>query len=168
MPPRAKITENPRTRRRWRKLKIELGKHRRGDPTVVVGVQGQKATAQHKGGEGATVAEIAAFHEFGRGFNPERSFIRATVDRNSGGSDGYAALFRKLLGGVTDGKLTTKRALSVAGLRIQSDMVQAINLSLGPVSIPLKAATKARKGSSKPLIDTGQLKGSITFKLEGI
>lgn len=157
----------------WRKLRRELTKAR-GNPTVVVGVIGSKGGAGHGEG-GATVAEIASFHEFGRGNNPERSFIRNTVDRHSIGSGrdtrgrfakNYPSLFATLGGAVLDGKMTTKRALSLAGLRIQGDMVDAINRSIDLK--PLSEATVARKGSSKPLIDTGQLKGSITFRVEGV
>jgi hypothetical protein len=43
-------------------------------------------------------------------------------------------------------------------------MVQTINAGIEP---GLNERTIERKGSSKPLIDTGRLKGSITHEIRG-
>jgi hypothetical protein len=64
-----------------------------------------------------------------------------------------------------DSKLSLKQALTQLGEVVAKDMVQTINRGIEP---KLKKATiKRKKGSSKPLIDTGHLKGSITHEVRG-
>jgi len=142
--------------RGWKKLGRMLKKQSFRRPHVNVGVLGPEATAAHAHGE-LTVVEVASFHEFGRGNNPERSFIRATVDGNS---SKYVQLVRKLAADVVAGRITEKRALEVIGQRVESDIKTRIEDGIPP---PLAEVTIARKGSSKQLIDTSQMKNSVTY-----
>lgn len=50
------------------------------------------------------------------------------------------------------------------GEGVSKDMVQTINDGIEPA---LKEATIKRKKSSKPLLDTGRLKGAITHEIRG-
>jgi phage gpG-like protein len=100
-------------------------------------------------------------HEFGspeRGI-PERPFLRTTIQANKGK---YVQLNRKNLVAVLNKTMTVEQALGQLGAVAAGD-VQAQIASGG--FAPLKAATIKRKGSSKPLIDTGQLRQSITWEL---
>lgn len=118
-------------------------------------------SGKHDGSD-LTVAHIAAIHEFGapNANIPERSFMRATMDEKS---SEIAALAKKLMRGVVEGKSSETTALGLLGAFIQSLFRAKINSGLKP---PLKPATISRKGSSKPLIDTGQLINSIDFEVE--
>ncbi len=128
---------------------------------VKVGVIGSEASAAH-GGTGLTNVEIATIHEFGapRAGIPERSFIRSTfqVRRDELGNI-QAAAARGLL----DGKYTVDRAFGLIGAWAASAVREQIT-KYGPFLFsPLAARTIAAKGSSAPLVDTGQLVNSIAF-----
>lgn len=107
-----------------------------------------------------TIAKIAAFHEFGTSRVPERSFLRSTMDEKA---SEIASLTRKLNASIVDGKQDQAGALGVLGAFIANLFRKKINSGLKP---PLKPATIRRKGSSKPLIDTGQLINSIDYEVE--
>jgi hypothetical protein len=88
---------------------------------------------------------------------PERSFIRAYVDANAVqiGNDLRQAAKQIILG-----KLTNEQAATLIGLKHAAGIQKY--LSDGRVTPPLSAFTIAKKGSSTPLIDTGQLRSAIT------
>lgn len=90
---------------------------------------------------------------------PERSFLRTTFDK---GRRKYERLLLKQAQAVVDGKQAPDRAIGVVGEVHLADVIRRINRGIPP---KLKPATAARKGSTKPLIDTGQLKGSIKVKV---
>lgn len=123
---------------------------------INVGVPAGKSEA-----DGTPVALIAAVHEFGspeKGI-PERPFLRSTIQANKAK---YVQLNRRNLVAVLNGKMTMEQALGQLGVVATGD-VQAGIVAGG--FAPLKAATIKRKGSSKPLIDTGQLRQSIAWEL---
>lgn len=126
---------------------------------VRIGVQATEAA--QKRAFHLTNVTLAAVHEFGSrdGRVPQRSFLRATVDRER-------PLIQKMLDraarGVADGG-STEKELGVVGERVKAEVVRTIDQTIGLK--PLKASTVARKGSTRPLIDTGQLKASITWEV---
>lgn len=122
---------------------------------LTVGVQGTDASQDH---DGITNAALAAIHEFGAPAAgiPERSFLRSTISREN---KKYLKLLQNA-GKNALAKVPAKKSLEILGEIVVADVRKTIDRSIGLK--PLKAATVARKGSSKPLIDTGQLKGSIT------
>lgn len=132
---------------------------------VRVGIQGEKALQKKKTFDGKLddeldVVSVATFNEFGTPTIPERSFLRATVDKN-----------RKKIGdileaGLTDikrGRLEQTQALSFLGLWLQARIVERINAGIAPANAP---STIARKGSSKPLVASGQLGQSVTYVVD--
>jgi hypothetical protein len=90
---------------------------------------------------------------------PQRSFLRTSFDANR---LEYERILEQQTGRVIDGNQTARNAIAVVGEKALADVVNRINAGIPP---PLKPATIARKGSSKPLIDTGQLKQSIKVKV---
>lgn len=107
--------------------------------------------------DGLQTAEIASVHEYGspaRGI-PARPVIGPTVDQNRAA---YQKLAREAFGKVLDGKDQVEGALTKLGAKIESDLKRRI--TDGEFE-PLKPATIARKGSSKPLIDTGTMRQQI-------
>lgn len=123
--------------------------------SIKLGVQGQKASEQHEGMP-ITVGAIAEIHELGLGV-PERSWLRAWCDAKQDMvlQDSMDALKQVILG-----KLTRERALAVLCLKWQGDIQQWI--AEGNVTPELAQSTIDRKGSSVPLIHTGQLRSAIT------
>jgi hypothetical protein len=145
--------------RGWAKLKAEM-RRTNSNTVVAVGVQGPEATAARE--DGINNATLASVHEFGSGDGriPERSFIRATIDTHK---DKYRELSRKLGIRVIEGKLTTWTALGLLGERVTADIKRRIQRGIDP---ELKEKTKERKGSSKQLIHTKVLLGSITHSVQ--
>jgi len=95
---------------------------------------------------------------------PERSFIRGTIDQKV---KAIVTLSRNLQIEVFKGRMTTKKALGMLGVFIQGAIRERMSKGIPP---PLKAATIRRKtvdgkAGTTPLIDTGQLRGSIDFKV---
>ncbi len=127
--------------------------------SIEVGIMGDKGGSPKTGGPGLTVLDVATFHEFGLGV-PERSFIR-------GWYDVFQPTARKqihaMLESVVKGKRTKAQAMELLGVRwvaeIQKFIAEGTNLK------PLARITILRKGSSVPLVDTGQLKSSITYRV---
>lgn len=110
--------------------------------------------------EGLTILEVATAHEFGTDTIPARSFIRGTVDEQIAE---ISETQRKLAIAVLSGKLEIGRALAQLGANVEGRIKKRIARGINP---PLDARTIARKGSSKPLVDTGQLRSSITWEVE--
>jgi hypothetical protein len=137
----------------WEKIRrqlLEPEKH------VVIGIVKDEP---HKGTEGATVADVATWNHFGTSNIPARPFISATVDANEGP---IGSLIRRLAKGVLEGKIQEKQALGLIGEFILAKIVGKINDFFPPENAQ---STIDKKGSSKPLIDTGQLKGSINYEV---
>lgn len=102
---------------------------------------------------GFIMADLGAVHEFGSedGRIPKRPFLRPTVSENS---EKYTNLFIKQVRTSTPVPIALERI----SLMVQADAVQKINEGNFK---PLAPVTIAKKGSSKPLIDTGRMRQSI-------
>jgi len=115
-------------------------------------------------GEGAvsrgtlTNAELAALMELGWDDVEPRPFISASVEA---GREQYMADLKKLAGGLLEGKITLERALGIIGAKAAADIKKFV--TLGNNLAPNRPSTIARKGSSRPLIDSGQLVGAVTW-----
>ena len=92
---------------------------------------------------------------------PERSYLRAWFDENV---DVLQATMERLIGQVVEGKISGRAALETIGGYVVTH-VQAYMVDLK--TPPNAPSTIARKGSSNPLIDTGQLKDAITWRVVG-
>lgn len=143
--------------RGYKALQANMRKHAKG-PNVTVGIQGTEASQSH--GVGQTNVTIAAVHEFGSrdGRIDQRSFIRATIDRER-------ALLGRMLeraARATAADGDARRHIGLVGERARAEMVRTIDNSIGLK--PLAKSTIDRKGSTTPLLNTGQLKGAITWK----
>lgn len=132
---------------------------------VKVGVVGDEAKKVHDEESGLNMAELAAIHEFGAPAAgiPERSFIRATLDGKRGE---YARdLLPRLFRGVVERRTSIWQAFELAGMQMAADIKARITEGPG-IPPPLAPSTIARKGSDRPLVDTGRLLGAITWKVE--
>jgi hypothetical protein len=127
---------------------------------VKVGVLQGKGAETSRGG--ITMAELSAIHEFGSPAAgiPERSHLRSTVDQNQAE---YRDLIRTLAEKFSDpnqGEAGVRQALNLLGAKVAGDVQKAISSGIPPPNSP---ATIRRKGSSTPLVDTGQYRQSITW-----
>lgn len=142
-----------------------------------VGILAGEAAAPHKAktaearisdlfkepSEQLTIGEIAAVHEFGLGSSPERSFLRGWVDESTAQIEQVIVAGARAL---ARGKLTSPlQFLNQTGAwavgQIQARMARNIPPPLAPETI-------RRKGSTIALIDTGQLRSSISFRVDAV
>lgn len=147
----------------WGRLLAQVRKTAGSKPHVAVGLMGTKAAATRgdettRDGEPLTNAELGLDHEFGLGV-PERSFVRDTIDIKLRDITKTAAGLQRA---VLRGALTTRNALDLLGLFVKGEIQQRIADGIPPANAP---ETIRRKGSSTPLIDTGQLRGAIDHEV---
>lgn len=113
-----------------------------------------------------TVGDIAVIHEFGSadGLIPMRSFLRSTFDARHAE---WVQMTDRLRNLVFKGKMDVKKALGLMGLKMQAETKQTIKHFIPPALKPktiLRKTVQGKKGEI-PLIDTGQMINSITFKV---
>lgn len=94
---------------------------------------------------------------------PERSWLRSAFDTNV---KRWAKFAEKLTLEILDGHITTETALGQLGAKASADVKKGITRGEG-IPPPNAPSTIARKGSSRPLVDTGQFVGAITWDVEG-
>ena len=131
---------------------------------VLVGFQeGSVTKSQTKDGRkkkaGLSMPEIAAANEFGTNTIPARPFMRTSSDENKQRID--TAIQGEYVK-ITQGKSTVKRSLTALGVF----MVDKIKMKIRAIqSPPNSPRTIAKKKSSKPLIDFGQMIQSVHAKV---
>lgn len=142
--------------RGWKAIRREA--KRSGGAHVAVGIL-EGAGARNDGE--LTNAMLGSVHEYGSPESgiKERSFLRATIDERL---RDYRKLVKRLGELIVTKKLTTEQALDMFGMRVVADVKRRIQAGIDPALAP---ETIARKGSSKQLIDTGQLVNSITHEV---
>jgi hypothetical protein len=145
------------------KKAMESFKEIKRKPYVKIGVM--ESAGAHKEAEGLSVVDVATFHEYGTEGVPERSFMRSTVDQNF---ESYVEKSIQLQGKVVLQQLSVESALAILGEQIQSDIVNTINSGIPPelAESTLRAKTVNGKVGDTPLVDSGQLKQSIRYKVE--
>lgn len=131
-------------------------------PFVRIGIQEGSVTHQQtmRGRTqraGVSIAEYAAQNEFGTNTIPQRSFMRTAFDENIDRIDDFV---EQQLGLVVDRRQTPARAFGMIGQFVQGLVQIKIRKIRNPPNSP---ATIARKGSSKPLIDFGQMIASVRY-----
>lgn len=155
--PKGKVTVDDKV---WQDIRTRVaGLDKR---KVRVGVLGSKGgNAVHEGG--ITMIELAAIHEFGSPAAqiPERSFLRRTFKASSVWLPAFQA---KLVRNVIVGKVGVEQALGLLGTKCAA-MVKHTIVGGEHIPPPLKPATIARKGSDRPLVDTGRLVNAIDYEI---
>lgn len=131
---------------------------------VKVGVLGEDANIVRtsRTGGSMTLGEIAQVNEFGSrdGRIPARPFMRNTWDALK---PELRALQRRTLERIAAGTMGVEQGLGLIGEWFAGAVKKTITAGVPPPNAP---RTIALKGSSKPLIDTGQLRQSITHVVE--
>jgi hypothetical protein len=126
---------------------------------VTVGVH-QKKTKRRAAKTGLTNAQVGSWQEFGTRRTPRRSFLRSTYDENE---KAYIRYFSRSYARALKAGKKVDAPLRIIGLKIASDVRRKIDAGVPPPNAP---STIAKKGSSKPLIDTGALKRSIGHEVK--
>lgn len=116
------------------------------------------AVGIHSDASGEVMAKAEA-NEFGTDTAPARSFVGAFADEHQ---DEIVTMIEKQLEQAIKQGRDPLQALEAIALKIQGDMQANIAAGIEPPNAP---ATIARKGSSTPLIDKGELRSSIAGKV---
>jgi hypothetical protein len=138
-----------------KKLKVRVG----------FSANGQGYGAKHEAisvenGNGPTIAEIAAWNEFGTEYIPSRPFLRQSIDKNGAL---IANACKQLITAIVKGEATAETALKGIGA-LQVGLVQREIRDGG--FAPNADSTRAKKGSATPLIDTGRMRQSVHYIIE--
>lgn len=129
---------------------------------TLVGIQSTaKSKRQRKNGRvrdaGESIAQIAAANEFGTRKIPPRPFIRPMVLENREKINKYSEI---QLMQMYMGKRTAREAIGRIGELGQNLTIEKLDSVYNPPNSPI---TVAIKGSSKPLVDTGQMRAAIKY-----
>lgn len=142
----------------WTKIIAEIRKMKGSYTKVGLPQEGRVEPNPDTGiTEMSELVTIGAVHEFGAPNKniPERSFVRSSTDDNR---SRIIKMQQLEISKITAGNSTVELSLKRMGTTMTALMQRKIRQ--GPFE-PLKQSTIDRKGSSKPLIDKGQLIQSI-------
>ena len=129
------------------------------DKIVKVGLPAEKVGSKIYG-DGISVITVAAWHEYGFGNNPVRSFLRVPFAQKQ---NELFAYINKQFQLVLDGRKDAETALNFVGIFATNISKEAFTTSAGGAWPANTAYTIAKKGSSMPLIDTSVLRNSLTW-----
>lgn len=133
-------------------LKALLARCKASKLAITVGVHEAEGAGAYEGG--ATVADVATWNEYGTKNTPARPFISGWFDANQ--ADIRAKL--KSAGDKIFQGADPVATLDVTAQYFAGKVQQGISAGVPP---PNADSTVRQKGSSKPLIRTGQLRSSI-------
>lgn len=125
------------------------------DKEVRIGFQHGEASED----DGTDICDIAAWNELGTEHIPSRPFLRKSVDENEGKINQFLQAEARSL---ASGK-TAETLLNEIG-NFQKSLVQE-KITEGSFA-PNAESTIRRKGSSKPLIDTGRMRQSVNYVIK--
>jgi len=111
--------------------------------------------------DGTPVAMIGAVHEFGRGNNPPRSFLRSAIAEKHKDWTGAAGLKFRATGDLVE-------ALRFAGETAAKDVQEKITFGIDPALKEGTVAAKRKMGRQEPdipLVATGTLQEAIGYQV---
>ena len=117
--------------------------------------------------DGVSVAQYAAYNEYGTSRIPKRPFLRTTMDKNR---DKYVQLLQGALRGLASSGASEPvgMALTAVGREMETDVIEQIKSNMPPPNAPeTRARKEARPGGgyAGTLFDTGTMLGSVSFQL---
>lgn len=135
---------------RFQKMLKELA-----DKEVRIGFQHGAAAEEN----GTDVCDVAAWNELGTEHIPSRPFLRKSVDENESRINAFLQSKKKdLVSGTSAGQV-----LKEIGV-FQKDLIQE-KITEGDFA-PNADSTIRKKGSSKPLIDSGRMRQSVNYVIQ--
>jgi hypothetical protein len=128
-----------------------------GYPAGTITHAQSKQQRRKKAGE--SMAQIAAYNEFGTKNIPARPFIFSTVAEKR---QDINRVIEKQYIAILDGKRTVKQGLEIIGLYVKKE----IDLKIGSLRYPPNSPRTIKiKGSDKPLIDFAQMRQALQYKV---
>lgn len=112
-----------------------------------------------KGEADSDVIMKGIWNNFGTVNIPERPFMQNAM---RGNRSSYRSAMKSSAAKIMRGETDMKSVLSKLGIKAQGDIQEEITSLSSPPNAP---STIRQKGSSNPLIDSGELRASITWKI---
>ena len=143
----------------WEKIQKELKKFENGYTKIGFFSNG--------GDPSSNIAARAAVQEYGAKIKvfgrkeseiPSRPFMRMTFENNK---NKISKLMQRLYDGILEGKMTARRALKILGEWYVGQVKMTITTG---TFAPLSPLTIKLKKSSKPLINTGEMRNSLQHR----
>ncbi len=122
---------------------------------VRIGFQHGQATEE----DGTDICDVAAWNELGTVKSPSRPFLRKSVDENE---EKINHFLQSKKADLLQGK-AAEQVLKEIGI-FQKDLIQE-KITEGSFT-PNAASTVRKKGSNKPLIDTGRMRQSVNYVIK--
>lgn len=110
--------------------------------------------------DGTTTAQVAAWNEYGTEHSPARPFMRQTIENNE---DRITKFVNAKAGAAIRSGGSAAEVLNAIGAYTKGRMQKEIRDGEFEPNAP---STIARKGSSKPLIDSGRMRQSIVYVIK--
>lgn len=159
---KSKVTD---TDKGWRNIVEELTLFAKSDVYIGLNEGNFPKHLDENDQVGISMAAIGAVHEFGSrdGRIPARPWLRSAVDsQRKQISDAIGDVYSEIVKQVRTATVGLNR-LGLLGVNI----VRTYMLVTGPaIWLALSPVTVDAKGSDKPLVDTGQLVGSVTYVIK--
>ena len=172
-----KITDKitPEGKRLFKELQKLMGLQVQVGFTVEAAGQGKhhEAVSADNYDDGTTIAEVAAWNEFGTYNIPERPFIRQSVDKNEAA---IKAMCAAQLKAIVEGKADADKAIRAVGALqvglMQHEIISGNFEENAPITIKGGWMRNQKSGkpfyvkgkeSSTPLVDTGRMRQSIHY-----
>ena len=137
---------------KFRRALVELAKQAK-TAKVRAGIVEQ---ATYDGSDGESVAQVAFWNEYGTATIPPRPFFRNTIAEHKNEWPKQAAALMKTNGG------DVRQTLELMGEGVKGQIKMTIQGFQEPANA---ASTVKKKGSDKPLIDTGTLWRRIDYEV---
>lgn len=122
---------------------------------VRIGFQAGKATED----DGTDICDVAVYNELGTENIPARPFLRDSVDNHESEINAFLQQKKKDL---VRGK-SAEQVLKEIGI-FQKDLIQE-EITSGSF-VPNADSTIRKKGSSKPLVDSGRMRQSVNYVIK--
>lgn len=136
----------------WKAIKTEIARAKKME--VAVGILAGSSA------DGESIAEYAAYNEFGTKSVPARPFMAMSFDENVSAIDSD---FLRQGGRLAAGKITAGQALTIVGQKHASRIQNTITGR--DISPRLSPRTVAVKGSTKTLVDTGAMVNAVQISV---
>lgn len=123
-----------------------------GELRITFGYQGPSGAEVHPDSDGKTIAQIAAYQEYGTPTAPARPMGSRTMEQNR---EAFATAGKKVISDVIDGRAEPEQAVEQAGELAVAALRKTISQSREWAE-PNAASTAASKGHDQPLIGEHQ------------
>lgn len=138
----------------WRRLQRELA--RASGKVIEVGIPEAAGAQTIEGSSSVTLATLGAFHEYGTATVPARPWLSSAITPADARRTN-----QRIAQDITRG-MSAEAALKRAGER----EAERVREQLGEGVAPLDPKTAARKGSARPLVETGALRDAIGYTID--